>query len=368
MKKIKAYLIILLLLVVGVSCFEENEFKIPDNMAWIGFAENAITVAEDSGEDVTVKFIVSSAPLTSALTLSYTVTSNDASEGVDYSLPSGSGTFTVPAGASSVDVVLIQSVLNNDNVTGDRFVTFEVTDGNGYIIGGPDGRFTASVLVTLREDDFTTFGYTGFEEPVVSASGIYNVPDAGTPEGTSLPNLSGDNNPVDHVSTGGELGFNLYYTDGDPGGADDIHLGVINITDFGDDIGGFLDGSQGYISEDCDGELNLEFDEITIPDNLSILLVEIGFNFVTGSSFEEDDYFIAIWRTEDGDEELFEITGGNGAGVDEVYSPDGESMIGKWTVLTDEIDNIKTGKLIITFRTSSGGEFSYFDKISIKGF
>ncbi|MBN1387613.1 MAG: hypothetical protein JW965_04155 [Bacteroidales bacterium] len=367
MKKIRIYIVMLLLSTVTVSCFEENEFIIPEDFTWVGFKSSSIMVDEASGSGVSAEILISSRPLSSPVTINYTVSSDDASEGVDYNLPAGSGSTTIPAGSASVEVTLIESVINNSEIAGRRTVLFTITDAGGYTIGGPDGEYGPELTVTIAEDDFNTYGYTSFEEPEVSPLGIYNVPEAGTPEGTSLPNHPGEN-PVDYVSVGGELGFDLYYTEGDEGGSDDIHLGVIDITDLDDGVGAFYDGSQGYVSEDCDGELNLEFDEITLDPGMTILRVDIGFYFTTGSSFEDDDYFTAVWRTEDGDEELFEITGGYGDGGDEVFSPSGESIIGKWTTISGYPENMKTGKLVIIFRTSSGGEFVYFDKIAIVGF
>jgi len=367
MKNIKICILMLLLSAVAVSCFEENEFLIPDDFAWVGFQVSRISVREDSGSGVEATILLSSKPLSQQLSLTYTVSSSDATEGVDYSIPAGSGTAIIPAGSASATITLIDAVLNNENITGNRKVTFTITDAGGYTLGGPDGEYGTTLEVTLVEDDLSLYGYTSFEEPVPAPSGIYNVPDEGTPEGTSLPNLPGDNNPVDYVSVGGEMGFDTYYTEGDPGGSDDIHLGVTNATDLDDGVGSYFDGSQGYVSEDADGELNLEFDEITLG-SMTLIQVEIGFYFTTGSSFEDDDYVIAVWRTEDGDEELFEITGGYGPGEDEVYTPGGSSMIGKWTTLTGFPENMKTGKLVIIWRSSSGGEYIYFDKIAIKGF
>ena len=367
MKNIRIYILMLLLSAVTVSCFEENEFVIPDDFTWVGFKNNSILVDEDSGSGVSAEILISSKPLSNPVTITYTVSSDDASEGVDYTLPAGSGSATIPAGSASVEVTLIESVINNSDITGRRTVLFSITDAGGFDLGGPDGEYGPELSVSIAEDDFNLYGYTGFEEPEVSDFGKYNVPEAGTPEGTSLPNHPGEN-PVDYISVGGEMGFDLYYTEGDEGGDDDLHLGVIDITDLGDGVGAFFDGSQGYVSEDCDGEMNLEFDEITLDPGVTFLRVGIGFYFTTGSSFEDSDYFKAVWRTEDGDEELFEITGGYGDGEDEVFTPSGESMNGQWTTIFGYPDNIKTGKLVIIFRTSSGGEFVYFDKIEIVGF
>ena len=359
MKNIKIYIIILLLSAVAVSCFEEKEFLVPDEFAWVGFEENRVLVAEESGEDVTVRFLVSSAPLSSAVTFDYSISSSDATEGVDYTLPAGSGSFTIPAGASSTDVVLIESVVNNENITGDRTIEFEVTDGKGYDIGGPDDNYDASVTVKLLEDDFTIFGYTSFEEPE-GGPGVYNVP-----EGTDLPNHPGEN-PVDYVSVGEELGFDLSYTEGNAGGSDDLLLGVHGITNLdGEDIGSFYDGVQGYSFNDADGEFELVFDEITLDPDLTLLKVEIAWYFVD-SSWEDSDVFTAVWRTEDGEEEVYQLTGGHGD--DEVYSPSGLSMISGWTNVGGFIDNKKTGRLVLYLENNSGSEIYYIDNVVIKGF
>lgn len=367
MKKIIKYIVLSLLVAVSQSCFEENEFVIPEEFAWVGFKTNGLDIAEDAGTGVVVDILVASKPLSEPLTINYTVSSDDAVEGVDYNLPSGSGTATIPSGSSHVSATLIESVINNNDIVGARTVVFTITDAGGYTLGGPDGEYGVTLEVTITEDDLNLYGYTSFEEPEVAEAGIYNVPEAGTPEGTNLPNHPGEN-PVDYESTGDELGFDLYYTEGQEGGADDIHVGVTNATDLDDGVGAYYDGTQGYVSEDCDGELNLEFDEVTIEEGMNLLRVDVGFYFTTGSSFEDNDYFRVIWRTEDGDEELYEITGGYGGNEDEVFTPSGESMIGTWTTLSGYPENMKSGKLVIIFQTSSGGEFVYFDKIEIKGF
>ncbi len=354
--KIKYILLIGLMLNLS-SCFKENDFVIPDEFSWVGFDQNELSVAEEAGGAAVVNLIVSTKPLTEPLTLNLSISSDDAIEGVDYSLPVNNGTITVPAGASSVEVTLIESVLNNDNVTGDRTVEFELADGGGFRMGGPDGLYGAKVSVKILEDDLSIFGYCSFEESPAGPA-LYSAPD-----GLIMPNIDGA--WVNYISTGGEMGYNLMYTEGNAGGEDDeVIVGVTNLTIHDEeDIGSFAEGSQGYVFSDADGEWELVFDKINIPAQ-QVLNLEMSWYFVD-ASWETDDYFKVLWRTEDGDEELIHLTGDDDN--DWVLDPSGNSMISKWTKLNTDIANMKDGQLVIVVANNSGSEIFYIDDITIKG-
>ena len=355
--KIKYILLIGLMLNLS-SCFKENEFVIPDELSWVGFDQNDLSIAENAGGAVVVNLIVSTKPLSESLSLNLNISSDNATEGVDYTLPANSGVITVPAGSSSVSVTLIESVLNNNIVAGDRMVEFELTDGKGFKIGGPDGLYGGTVTVKILEDDLAIYGYCSFEESPAGPA-LYSAPD-----GLIMPNIDGA--WVNYISTGGEMGYNLMYTEGNAGGADDeVIVGVTNLTLHDEeDIGSFADGSQGYVFSDADGEWELVFDKLNVSPQ-QVLKLELSWYFVD-ASWETDDYFKVLWRTEDGDEELIHLTGDDNN--DWVLDPSGNSMISKWTKLDANISNMKDGQLVIVVANNSGSEIFYIDDITIKGF
>ena len=362
MKKIRTYIVILLLTVVAVSCFDENDFSIPDDLNWVGFKTNSFEIAEDSGEGVTAEIIVSSAKLTSDLSITYTVSSSNATEGVDYSLPSGSGTITVPKGSNSVNVVLIESALNNDNVTGDRTIVFEITSTGGLTLGGPDGFYGGIVTVVVAEDDFTTFGYTSFEDiDLTGLSANYNK--SGSVELLNNPGEA----PVDFVATGNELGFNTSFLPeyvGDPG----VEVIGVNNGAFGGYTYPF--GSQGYAASDLDGALEIVFDEVTIPPGISVLRLDIAAYFIDGGDWQEEGNGIElIWRTAGGDETVINIRRDDGI-QDVLKDMDGNSVnLAEWLFLKGRVMNtIMTGRPVLRIENDNNADLILVDMVIAKGF
>ncbi|GEM_PF-4496376 len=361
MKRLKIYLTILFFTIVTVSCFEENDFVIPGKFAWVGFEESAFSIAEDGGEGVQVTLLFSTKPVSSALNITYSVTSTNATEGVDYSLPSGSGTATIPAGASSVNVTLIESALNNDNVTGDRTVVFAITDGGGYEMGAPDDKYGTTVTVVLQEDDFTSFGYTSFED--VDLTGLSSdYTKAGTVEMVNNPGEA----PVDFIATGNELGFDssmLPENTGDDGSEpigvnDGSHVGVA-----------YPFGSQGYSAEDIDGTIEIVFDEVTIPGGTTYLRLDIHAYFNDGGDWEEEDNGIElIWRTIDGDETAINVRS-PGDLDDVVHDMDGNPIpLDTWLHFNGQVNSVKTGRPVLRIENDNNADLIMVDMIEVKGF
>lgn len=361
MKNIKIYILVLLLSAVAVSCFEENEFMIPDEFAWVGFETGSIDVAEESGEGVTATFLVSSAPLSSPMTISYNVSSSNATAGVDYTLPSGSGSFTVPAGSNTVDVVLIESVLNNANVTGDRKVLFEITDGGGLILGGPDGDYESTFTVVILEDDFTIFGYTSFED--VDLTGLSSdYTKAGTVEMVNNPGEA----PVDFIATGNELGFDSSFL---PDNVGDDGSEPIGVND-GSHVGvSYPFGSQGYSAEDLDGEIEIVFDEVTIPGGTTFLRLDIEAYFNDGHDWEEEDNGIeVIWRTDEGDESVINVRS-PGDLDDVVEDMDGNAIqLNTWLHFKGIAGAIKTGRPVLRIENDNNADLIMVDMLIVQGF
>jgi len=362
MKRIKIYLTILLFAVVTVSCFEENEFVIPAKFTWVGFEKSEFAIAEDGGEGVQVTLLISSKPVSSAVTITYSVTSANATEGVDYSLPAGSGTATISAGAASTNVTLIESALNNGNVTGDRTVVFTITDAAGYILGSPDDKFGISVTVVLQEDDFTTFGYTSFED--VDLTGLSSdYTKAGTVEMVNNPGEA----PVDFIATGNELGFDSSMLPDKTGDAGSEPIGVND----GSHVGvTYPFGNQGYSAEDIDGAIEIVFDEVTIPDGTTFLRLDIEAYFNDGGDWEEEDNGIElIWRTIDGDESVINVRS-PGDLDDEVWDMDGNPIpLNTWLHFKGRVINsVKTGRPVLRIENDNNADLIMVDMIEVKGF
>lgn len=367
MKNIRTYVIMLLLSVVTVSCFEENEFLIPDSLSWVGFEESSFFIAEDGGQGVSVDFLVSAGPLSQALTVNYSVSSSKAEVGVDYSLPSGSGSFTVPAGENSVSVSLIESVLNNENVTGDRTVVFTITDADGFTLGGPDGEYGITVTVTLAEDDFTLFGYSSFED--VDLTGLdYEYTRPGGPD-PGLVNNPGEA-PVDFTATGNELGFDSSFDPNDVGDDGGEIIGVSN-GDFsagGDGVYTFQYGSQAYAASDLDGTLEIVFDEVNVPGDAQVLALDMAvyFAFLDGGDAEEGEFIELVWRTSEGDET---VTGVVAVADNELETYDGKSVgFDQWIRLSGSVSTPSTGKAVVRIKNDNNDDLAFVDNIVVKGF
>jgi hypothetical protein len=367
MKRIKIYLTILLFTIVTVSCFEENDFVIPGKYAWVAFEEGSFAVPEDGGGSVTVNLLLSAKSPSSDVSVTYSVTSTDATEGVDYSLPAGSGTVTVPAGQNTVEVTLIQSVLNNENITGDRTVVFTITDGAGFDIGSPDSKFLPTVTVLLQEDDFTIFGYSSFED--VDVSGLdYGYTRPGGPD-PGLVNNVGEA-PVDFIATGDELGFDSSFDPTDVGDDGWEIIGVSN-GDFssGDDgVYTFDYGSQAYAGSDLDGTLEIVFDEVTIPGGTSILVLDISiyFAFLDGGDSEEGEGVELVWRTTGGDETVIAVI----AVDDNVIEDQNGNLVGydQWIDFSAEVSSIGTGRPVVRIKNDNNDDLTFVDNIVVKGF
>ncbi|MFO7852665.1 MAG: hypothetical protein ACQERS_10550 [Bacteroidota bacterium] len=373
MKKFNIYIIMLLLSAVAVSCFEENEFQIPDDMAWVGFEESSIRLKEDSGLGLSVNILISSAPPDQDLTINYSVSSDDATEGVDYELPAGSGTVVIPSGSNSVEVLLIESVINNENITGDRLVVFEITDADGFNLGGPDGEYGEVLYVHLLEDDFTIFGYSSFED--VDITGCwewYYKPGGPDPE---LVNNYGDGDPddapVDFTATGDELGFDSSF---DPTDVGDDGWEIMGVTD--GDFSGWDRGvypieygTQAYAASDLDGTLEIVFDEVTVPGDAQLLVLDMAVYaaFLDGGNYDENEFVELVWRTSQGDEAVTGIIKLENDGF-ATYNSGNFVGYDQWIHLSGNVSAPSTGRPVVRIKNDNNDDLTFVDNIVVKGF
>ncbi len=373
MKYLK-YTILLILFGLLYNCdTAENVVELPTSQFdYVSFETSTINVNEADSGPVTTTFIYSSATLLSEdLTVNYTMSfpdDNAAQNGVDFVLPSNSGSFVLPAGQATVEVVLFESLINDDLSVGTRSVTFDLEPIGDFILGRPDGeRKAKSIEVTIVEDDLFEFGYTSFEEvPTFDTRTRYPRP-AGSVN--PLPNMqdtdaNSDIPYVSYVSTGDELGFSAAFVASDVDDIENEVMGVYNnmvAQDNPDDFETtFIDGNQGYVSSDLDGTLRITFDEITElnPDVTSAVL-NIKF-FFASTTWESEDGIVVFYET---DEDL-------GAPLLSIFSDDAEEMAGTWQELSIPIPAdrlVAGGRLVVTMTNGSGAETIMLDYISIKG-
>jgi hypothetical protein len=364
----KKYIVSLFIISIGLTlagCFDEQDFSFPDEFSYVAFGDTDLAAVEGTDNSVDINVIYSGSPLSSPLSVPVSIVPSgetDAVEGVDYSISGGLGNVTIPAGEASATITV--NLIDNETPVGPRFLVFSMGSPQGVDVGkyGTDEGTTATLLI--GEDDLTVFGYTSFEEPL--AGEVNNYPAQG---GVEQVNVPGENS-VDYVSVGGEMGFNSSYVPGQEGGEDSgLLFGVTKFTsdpDWEYDVGSFPDGDQAYSTSDADGLMEIVFDQLDIPANTSLLVVNVQLYFV-GDSWEDDDEFDFFWRTDDGDELILSLRAdGNGAMTD---SPDGSGspIIDQWTQFVSTVNNVGPGSLVIQIGTDSGSEVNFIDAISIRG-
>lgn len=361
MKKLAIYIILIMVL---TSCFEEQEFSVASETNNVSLSKTEVSLQEGTDTEVTVNVVFSGTTLSQDLNVPLVIVSDasTAIEGTDYSISTSISSLVIPAGEYTVPLTI--TVLDNEEAVGPRTLVLNLAEVPGYdmgYLGKEDGR---TFTITILEDDAITFGYTSFEEP--TAGLINNFASQG---GADQVNVDGQNS-VDFVFIDGEMGFNTSYVEGEEGGADDeLFFGVTSFTsddDWGYDVGNFPDGSQAYGSSDADGLAEIVFDELTIPDFVSKLQVSMDLWFIEGS-WEEDDEFDIFWRTEDGDEIILSLRS-DGVAMTNSADGTGDIIVDVWTSFALEVENIKTGSLVIQIGSDSGSEISFIDNIVIKGF
>lgn len=365
MKKSIIYTLILSFYLFG--CFEEQEFIIPDNQKYISFKTSSLEILEGEVASVKIQILYSGPALTADLVVPVSLTGeNSAQDGTDYTIESGVGNVVLASGTYNTEILV--SIIDNTEAIGLRTLTFTIGSIEGYKIGAPDNEAAASIQIRILEDDLNLFGFTSFEEPVAGEINNFSSQD-----GTEQVNVPGEN-PVDFSSTGGEMGFDTYYVDGQVGGADGTFLWGVSKFPTGDgtdnpsgeeyDTGGFPDGTQAYVSSDADGLMEIQFDELEIPDGTNILQVAFQLWFAD-ASWESDDEIDVFWRTEDGDESLLSVRGVEPQ--DNIEDDNGASLENMWIPYILAIETKKTGRLVLQIGSDSGSEVCFIDNIIIEG-
>lgn len=370
MKNIIYNSIIFSLLLMFVSCEDsnENDVTLPSSFYYASFEESALRVLESDEGPVKVKFVYSGVLFDHDLTINYTITypsEKAAIEGVDFILPSGSGSFVLPAGESVVEVTLIESLVNNDLSEGSKKVSFNLEPIDNLLLGKPDNDDAKSITINIAEDDLYQFAYTSFEEvPAFDAVERYPRPAASAP----LLNVQ-ESDPssqipyVQFVSTGNELGFTAFFQADAVEEIENELMGVYSnnaISSAPDTFETlFVDGSQGYITSDLDGAVVLTSDEVTgLNPEVTNAVIDVKVFFKTST-----------WESSDGIEIFFETEDGRGEPVLSIFGDDAEALQGSWQDFRINIpqNKLKTGRLVIVLYNNQPSEMILLDLISIKG-
>ncbi len=139
-----------------VSCDESKEtidsLSFPTD-AFVSLESSAVSVLESTAGaiDVVLNLSTSAEAATSASSVGFTITSDNAVEGVHYTIVDGKSSFNLATGVFR-DVLQIVPIDNADE-DGDKVITITLNDAPVTLgFPGPDG-FGKTMVVTLQDDD-----------------------------------------------------------------------------------------------------------------------------------------------------------------------------------------------------------------------
>lgn len=212
--------------------------------------------------------------------------------------------------------------------------------------------FNAIALILVVPVQAEIIESTSFEEPN-SVDGLYtDTGDAGIDR--FLDNNVGE--PlVNYTSTGGEIGFQSFYTNtrnGD-GLTDGDNVGVTNNNSV---VTSYTDGSQGFQIEDADGAMSIIFDTVDISEHGN---VEVAFDyFLNSTSYELNDRFFAE-ATVDSNPPL-SLVNTAGSDIDDL------GIEGSWITITQPIAG---DSVVLTIGLDSNAETEqlFFDNVRFTG-
>ncbi len=188
--------------------------------------------------------------------------------------------------------------------------------------------------------------YTSFEEPLEGSQ----YADTGDPlVDHELLNNDGQS-MVSWVSTGAEMGFTAYYfnTRDDVGLTDGDYVGATSYTGT---VGAFPDGVQGYEFSDCDGMMQVVFDQASGSGTWNVSL-DI---FIQSTGWESDDAIVIDVVVDGG--EVLAILDTTGQDVDDLDSE------GAWFNLVKDLTGYTEATLRVALDSNSGSEAIYIDNV-----
>ena len=235
----------------------------------------------------------------------------------------------------------------------------------------PNGENPAALNCAAQ--NLVVLGMTSFEEPVRAASkseGKYYDTLCSTVDGQNsvcdvphhLINNEGQN-PVAYTGTGGEMGFNAYFTptrallDNVVGLGDGDDLGVVgdHASGFGNTGGGDApDGSQYLMVEDTDGQLMFTFDTVVLTGTISATASVMM--HIESTGWESHDV-VQVWC---------ENVDGRRAYLFADFDMDSH-VENTWHLHTEELpSDFATCTMTITVDTNSAAEEVWFDMLKVE--
>ena len=146
----------------------------------------------------------------------------------------------------------------------------------------------------------------------------------------------GESHVSHNVTTGSEMGFQLYYeSTGSNGLTDGDFFGVVDYTGT---VGSFIDGDKGYEMSDVDGIATLEFDAVDADSVEFDLYVQQKLQSGQHANWETADK-IVIWF--DGANSEIEILNTTGDDIDTAHT----SLLGTWTKYVVDLTGAGAGSL-----------------------
>ena len=139
-----------------ISCDESKEtidtLSYPSD-AFVSFSDTSISVLESSTDVIDIVLNLSTTLDAAEIpsTVSYTITSENATEGVQYNVIDGKSSFNLAAGVFN-DTLQIEPIDNSEE-DGDKVIIITLTDAPvGLGFPGPDG-IGKTLTLTLQDDD-----------------------------------------------------------------------------------------------------------------------------------------------------------------------------------------------------------------------
>lgn len=218
-------------------------------------------------------------------------------------------------------------------------------------------------IFTLVLPPSEVIAYTSFEEVPTFVGDIF-YPKSGTEvlDNIQVTDPTADDPYVDFVATGNELGFDSSFITSDIGDSGVERMGVFsnaNMETEPDDFEGrFQDGTQGFVTSDLDGTIEIVFDQVNLTNNMVGVTIEADIYF-GDSSYEEFD----------GINIYYMVDGQLGVPLISYEFEEVNANLSKWINASAQlpIDKIVPGNIVIRMKNGANSEMIFVDRVAIKG-
>lgn len=218
-------------------------------------------------------------------------------------------------------------------------------------------------IFTLVLPPAETIAYTSFEEvPTFIGDIFYNKAGTVVMDNTQASISSSTDPYVDFTATGQELGFDSSFAPTDVGDPGIERIGVFSNPNIetrpGDFEARFTQGTQGFLTSDLDGTMEIVFDQVDLTDRMVAVTLEVDVYFAS-TTFETAEGFFMYYKV---DNQL-------GEALISFENNEVEANQGEWKHFSAEVplDKIKPGNIVVRMKNSSNSEMIFIDKVEIKG-